>query len=148
MQHRPKETSLSLKLAFSYGPFSCDAATRNKNIVDLPSSDNNRENYILHEHDYRMKKHIVFQAASFEVLNAKGGMPELSNLLHQQRKFEKSWPFRYSETTPSEEFYDESVFDIDVEVREFDMTEMVKESQQVIGILQQLLSSVDAIKCR
>ena len=95
-----------------------------------------------------MKKHIAFQAASFEVLNAKRGMSELSNLIHQQRRFEESWPFRYSETTPSEEFYDESVFDIDVEVREFDMTEMVKESQKVIEILQQLLSSVDTIKCR
>ena len=148
VQHKPKEKSLFPKLAFSSGLFSCDAATRNKNIVDLPSSDSSRENYILHEYDCRMKKHIAFQAASFEVLNAKRGMSELSNLIHQQRKFEESWPFRYSETTPSEEFYDESVFDIDVEVREFDMTEMVKESQQVIEILQQLLSSVDTIKCK
>ena len=148
VQYKSKEKSLSPKLAFSSGFFSSDAAIRNKIIVDLPNSDNGRENYILHEYDCRMKKHIAFQAANFELLHAKKGMYELSNLIRQQRKFEESWAFRYSETTPSEEFYDESVFDIEVEVREFDMTEMVKESQQVIEMLQQLLSSVDTIKCR
>ena len=148
IQYKPKEKSLSPKLAFSSGFFSSDAATRNKIIVDLPNSDSGRENYILHEYDCRMKKHIAFQAASFELLNAKKGMYELSNLIHQQRKFEESWAFKYNETVPSEEFYDENVFDIDVEVKEFDITELVKESQKVIEMLQQLLGSVDTIKCR
>ena len=147
--HKPKGRSLSPKLAFSSGLFSSDAAKRNKIIVDLPNSDNSRENYILNEYDCRMKKHITFQAVTFELLNTKKGLHKVSNLIHQQRRFEERWPSRYSETSPSEEFYDESVFDTNIEeIRETDMTEMIQESKQPIRMLQHLLNSVDSIKRR
>ena len=144
--HKPKEGLFSPKLAFSSGLFSPDVAERNKIIVDLPNSDSSRENYILNEYDCRMKKHITFQAAAFEVLNAKESLHEVSNLIHQQRRFEERWPSRYSETSPSGEFYDENVFDFNIEAREVDMTELVKESQEVIKVLQQLLNNVDPVK--
>jgi len=144
--HKPKERMLSPKLAFSSGLFSPDVAERNKIIGDLPNSDSSRENYILNEYDCRMKKHITFQAATFEALNAKKSLHEVSNLIHQQRRFEERWPSRYSETSPSEEFFDENVFDLNFEVREVDMTEMLKESQEIIKMLQQLLNNVDSVK--
>ena len=93
-----------------------------------------------------MKKHIAFQAATFEVLNAQKGLNEVSNLIHQQRKFEEKWPSRYSETTPSEGFYDENIFNIDHEVREINMTEMLKESQEIINHLRIALNNVDTAK--
>ena len=92
-----------------------------------------------------MKKHIAFQAATFELLNAKKGLSEVSNLIRQQRKYEDRWPSRYSETSPSEEFYDENIFNSNVEVRDIDMTEMIKESQEAIKMLQELLEYVDSI---
>ena len=58
---KPKQRSLSPKLAFSSGHFSSDEAERNRIIVDLPNSDSSRENYILNEYDCRMKKHIAFR---------------------------------------------------------------------------------------
>lgn len=140
--------SLTPKLTLSSGLFSSDVAERNKVIVDFPNSDSSRENYILNEYDCRMKKHIAFQAASFELLIAKKDLNEVSNLVHQQRRFEERWPFRYSETTPSEDFYDENIFNVNVDVRELDMTETAKESQEVIQMLQILLQSVDTIKHR
>ena len=144
--HKPKEKSYTPRLAFSSGLFSPDAAEKNRIIVDLPNSDSSRENYILNEYDCRMKKHIAFQAATFEVLNVQKGLNEVSNLIQQQRKFEEKWPSRYSETTPSEGFYDENIFNIDDEVREINMTEMLKESQEIINLLQILLNNVDTAK--
>ena len=47
---------------------------------------------------------------------------------------------------PSEDFYDERVFDINADVRQFNMTETIKESQEVIQMFQLLLQSVDSIK--
>ena len=75
-------------------------------------------------------------------------MNKVSNSIHQQRKFEDRWPSRYSETSPSEEFYDEDIYNINVEVRGIDMREMIKESQEAIKMLQELLDSVDSIKHR
>lgn len=141
-----KEKSYSPKLTFSSGLFSLDAAKRNRVIVELPNSDHGRESYVLNEYDCRMKKHIAVQAANFELLNAKKGMPEVSNLIHQQRRLEEGWPLRYSETTPSEGFYNENVFDTNVEVWELNMAEMTKESKRIISILQELMRSVDSIK--
>ena len=143
---KPKERSFTPKLVFSSGLFSPDAAERNRIIVDLPNSDSSRENYILNEYDCRMKRHIAFQAAIFELLNAKKGLHEVSNLIHQQRKFEEKWPLTYSETTPSEEFYDENILNTNIEVREIDMTEMIKESQEAVKLLRHSLNSVDSVK--
>ena len=143
---KPKERSFTPKLTFSSGLFSSNAAERNRIIADLPNSDSSREKYILNEYDCRMKKHIAFQAATFELLNAKKGLHEVSNLIHQQRKFEEKWPSRYSKTTSSEEFYDENIFNTNIEVREIDMTEMIKESQEAVKLLRHLLNSFDSVK--
>jgi len=138
----PIEKLLSPKLDFSSALFSSDAAERNKVIADFPNTNSGREKFVLNEYDSRMKKHIVFQAASFELQNAEKGLCEVNNLIHQQRRFEERWPSRYSEIKPSKEtelFYDEAVFDINSEVKKFNMTEMVRKSQVVIKLLQKIL---------
>jgi len=92
-----------------------------------------------------MKKHIAFQAASFELQNVKKSTHNLSNLIHQQRKFEEMWPSKHSRVKPNnrvKEFFDENIFDTNIEIKELDMAEMVKDARKATMLLQYVLEEL------
>ena len=110
------------------------------NLITLPKD---RQKFVLHEYDCRMKKHIAFQAANFELQDTKKHNQKLSNLVHQQRRFEEMWPSKRSEANPSiriTEFFDENV--LDPEIKELDVSELVKEAGRVIMLLRYTLEEL------
>ena len=106
------------------------------NRITLPKD---RQKFVLHEFDCRIKKHIAFQAASFEQENAKNFNQKLSNLIHQQRKFEEMWPLKRSKVKPSiriKEFFDENMFSTEIKTEDLDISELVKEAERVTMLLR------------
>lgn len=106
------------------------------NLIILPKD---REKFVLHEFDCRIKKHIAFQAASFEKENAKNFNQKLSNLIHQQRKFEEMWPLRRSKVKPSiriKEFFDEKMSSTESRTEDLDISELAKEAESVTKLLR------------
>ena len=105
------------------------------NPLTLPKD---KKKFVLHEFDCRIKKHIAFQASSFEQENTKKNNQKLINLIHQQRKFEEMWPLKRSKAKPSikvDEFFDENIFN-ETKIEDLDISELVKEAERVTMLLQ------------
>ena len=108
--------------------------------ISLPSSHKEREDYLLNEYDYRIKMHIAYQAANFELQNAIGRKKELTGLIFKQKQFEQEWPSTRSKAELSSYSEHISVTTVD-EPREVGMEELIKEAQEMIKLLQNALST-------
>ena len=109
-------------------------------VKSLPSNHKEREEYLLNEYDYRIKMHIAYQAANFELQNAIGRKKELTGLIFKQKQFEQEWPSTRSKAELSSYSEHISVTTVD-EPREVGMEELLKEAQEMIKLLQSTLST-------
>ena len=149
----PQTTSASrnkLKLKLKKSPSPPQLAVRSRHspmspseqfsVISLPSSHKEREEYLLNEYDYRIKMHIAYQAANFELQNAIGRKKELTGLIFKQKQFEQEWLSTRSKAELSSYSEHISVTTVD-EPREVGMEELIKESQEMIKLLQDTLST-------
>lgn len=89
-----------------------------------------------------MKKHITFQVASYELQNTKKCKRNVNNLIHQQRNFEEVWPSKRSKAKLSvriDDFFDENVFDAEIEIKAFNISELVEKAEETIKLLRHTL---------
>ena len=145
----PDMTSSSKKLRPQRSPSPPLLAVRQKHsptsprehiVISLPVNHKERAEYLLKEYDYRMKMHIAYQAASFELQNVIGSKKDLKTLVFKQKKFEQEWPSTRSKAEISSYGEYISITTVD-DPREEGMEELIKESQELIKLLQQSISS-------
>lgn len=109
-------------------------------VIRLPSTHKEREEYLLNEFDHRIKMHIAYQAANFELQNVIGSKKELKTLIFKQRKFEQEWPSTRTKAELSSYSEHISITTVD-EPREVGMEELIKEAKEMIKSLQHTISS-------
>ena len=114
--------------------------TSPSDIINLPSSYKEQQEYLLNEYDYRIKMHIAYQAANFELQNAIGRKKELTALIFKQKQFEQEWPFTRSKAELSSYSEHISITTVD-EPREEGMEELIKEAKELIRSLQNALTT-------
>ena len=146
----PPHTSRDkLKLKLGRSPSPPQFALRSKqsptspsehSVISLPSDHKQRQEYLLNEYDYRIKMHIAYQAANFELQNAIGRKKELTSLIFKQKQFEQEWLSTRSKAELSSYSEHISVTTVD-EPREVGMEELIKEGQEMIKLLQCTLST-------
>lgn len=125
-----------LAIRSKHSPTSCE----HFNLKSLPSSHQEREEYLLNEYDYRMKMHIAYQAESFELQNAIGNKKELTALICKQKNFEQEWPSTRSKDELSSYGEHISITTVD-EPREVGMEELIKEAKELIKLLQYTINT-------
>ena len=139
----PPHTSrdkLKLKLRRSSSPQQSPTSPSEHSVISLPSDHKQRQEYLLNEYDYRIKMHIAYQAANFELQNAIGRKKELTSLIFKQKQFEQEWLSTRSKAELSSYSEHISVTTVD-EPREVGMEELIKEGQEMIKLLQCTLST-------
>jgi len=139
-------TKSKLRLKFSHPQLavrpkhSPTSSCEHFNLTSLPSNHQEREEYLLKEYDYRIKKHVAYQAMSFELQNAIGNKKELTALIFKQKKFEQEWPSTRSKEELSSYGEHISITTVD-EPREVGMEELIKEAKEMIKKLQYTMST-------
>ena len=114
--------------------------TSPSDMINVPSSYKEQQEYLLNEYDYRIKMHVAYQAANFELQNAIGRKKELTALIFKQKQFEQEWPFTRSKAELSSYSEHISITTVD-EPREEGMEELIKEAKEMIKSLQNALST-------
>lgn len=135
-----KETFHSPLLVFTSTLFSTSL-----NALNLSTLPSDKEKFLLHEYDCRMKRHIAFQTANFEFQNAKKRSHKVNNVIYQQRKFEEAWPSKRSKAKRSirvQEFFNEDTLNVNIKLEELDMSELLKEAKRTTMLLRYTLEEL------